>query len=79
VETWQGQLQIAGFAGLTSAAVKPLGGTPRAQVLMATAGPFAELRTSGCTRTTTLYQGLAAMITDGIVVKSADNYSLSVH
>jgi RecA-family ATPase len=41
--------------------------------------PFAELRTSCRIRTTTLYQRLAAMIADGIVVKSADGYSLSAH
>jgi hypothetical protein len=41
--------------------------------------PFAELRTSCRVRTTTLYQRLAAMIADGIVVKSADGYSLSAH
>ena len=41
--------------------------------------PFAELRTSCRVRTTTLYQRLAAMIADGIVIKSADGYSLSAH
>jgi DNA-binding HxlR family transcriptional regulator len=41
--------------------------------------PFAELRTSCRVRTTTLYQRLAAMIADGIVVKSVDGYSLSAH
>jgi len=41
--------------------------------------PFAELRASCRIRTTTLYQRLAAMIADGIVVKSADGYRLSAH
>ena len=41
--------------------------------------PFAELRSSCRVRTTTLYQRLAAMIADGIVVKSVDGYSLSAH
>ena len=41
--------------------------------------PFAELRTSCRVRTPTLYQRLAAMIADGIVVKSVDGYSLSAH
>jgi len=39
--------------------------------------PFAELRTSCRVRTTTLYERLAAMIAAGLVVKSADGYSLS--
>ena len=39
--------------------------------------PFAELRTSCRVRTTTLYERLAAMIAAGLVVKSADGYSLA--
>jgi RecA-family ATPase len=39
--------------------------------------PFAALRTSCRVRTTTLYERLAAMIAAGLVVKSADGYSLS--
>ena len=39
--------------------------------------PFATLRASCRVRTTTLYERLAAMTTAGIVVKSADGYSLA--
>ena len=44
------------------------GGQPR---------PFAALRTSCRVRTTTLYERLAAMIAAGLVIKSANGYSLS--
>jgi len=40
--------------------------------------PFAELRASCRIRTTTLYEGLAAMTAAGRVVKSADGYCLVV-
>jgi hypothetical protein len=39
--------------------------------------PFSELRASCRVRTTTLYERLAAMIAAGLVVKSADGYSLA--
>jgi hypothetical protein len=39
---------------------------------------FAELRASCRVRTTTLYQRLAAMTADGIVIKSADGYRLAI-
>ena len=39
--------------------------------------PFTELRASCRVRTTTLYERLAAMIAAGLVVKSADGYSLA--
>ena len=39
--------------------------------------PFSELRASCRVRTTTLYERLAAMTAAGIVVKSADGYSLA--
>jgi hypothetical protein len=45
------------------------GGKPR---------PFSELRASCRVRTTTLYQRLAVMTADGLVVKSADGYRLAV-
>ncbi len=39
--------------------------------------PFTELRASCRVRTTTLYERLAAMIAVGLIVKSADGYSLA--
>ena len=39
--------------------------------------PFSELRASCRVRTTTLYERLAAMTAAGLVVKSADGYSLA--
>jgi hypothetical protein len=39
--------------------------------------PFSELRASCRVRTTTLYERLAAMTAAGVVVKSADGYSLA--
>ena len=65
----------------TESAAAPASVDQRISAALADGGKprtFAELRASCRIRTTTLYQRLAAMTADGIVIKSTDGYRLAI-